>query len=255
MSEYSSLAAVERTFIIIKALVGKVNGLSVSKLVEETGLSKSIVSRILKTLTNNNYVEQDDETRFYRLSLDFIGLSLKHFNTLGIDGVFSPALKKISQEVQELVQLAVVQNRNVYFVHKIEGNKQLKVADMLGKQAPLNSTAAGKLWLSSLPKSEIISLISNQEMKKYTENTITNIDELLDELQNIRDLGYAVSNEEFNQGVIGVAVPIYSNDNSLIATIVITVPTVRMPKDRIQEIVSICKKYIATLDQQLPLPH
>lgn len=254
MAEYSSLAAVERTFVIIKTLVGKVNGLSVSKLVEETGISKSIVSRILKTLKDNNYVEQDPDTRFYRLSYDFIGLSLKHFNALGVDGIFLPALRTISAEVKELVQLSVVSQEKVYFVQKIEGDNQLKVADMLGKEAPLHCSAAGKMWLSTLPQEEIIRLVSQHGMSRYTENTITDLNELLKELEKIKQVGYAVSLEEFNQGITGVAVPVYSNakERQLMASIVITAPTVRMPEQKIKQIVQTSNDSIGPLKDQLP---
>lgn len=254
MTEYSSLAAVERTFVVIKGLVGKVNGLSVSKLVVETELPKSIVSRILKTLKDNGYVEQDEETRFYRLSFDFISLSLQHFNALGLDGMFLPALKKISNEVRELVQLAVVENEKVFFVQKIEGDNYLTVADMLGKQAPLHSSAAGKIWLSSLSKNDTIRIVSAHGMEEHTENTITDLNILLNELDRIKELGYAVSNEEFNQGVVGIAVPIYSNESQkVIASIVITAPALRMTDSRIEEIVRISNKYIGSLKNQLPI--
>jgi IclR family KDG regulon transcriptional repressor len=255
MSEYSSLAAVERTFVVIKALVGKVNGLSVTRLVEETELPKSIVSRILKTLKDNEYVEQDSETRFYRLSLDFISLSLEHFNSLGIDGVFLPVLKKISSEVQELVQLAVVENEKIYFVQKIEGNNQLTVADMLGKQAPLHSSAAGKIWLSNLSRNDIVRLVSSHGMERYTENTIVDLNDLLKDLDNIKELGYAVSNEELNIGVTGVAVPIYSNNyqKDVIASVVITAPSIRMTQEKIKEFVEISNKYIGSLNNRIPL--
>ncbi|MCM3713825.1 IclR family transcriptional regulator [Halalkalibacter oceani] len=254
MAEYSSLAAVERTFVIIKTLVGKVNGLSVSKLVEETGISKSIVSRILKTLKDNHYVEQDPDTRFYRLSYDFIGLSLKHFNALGIDGLFLPALRTISAEVKELVQLSVVSQEKVYFVQKIEGDNQLKVADMLGKEAPLHCSAAGKMWLSTLPQEEIIRLVSQHGMSRYTENTITDLNELLKELEKIKQLDYALSLEEFNHGITGVAVPVYSNakERQLMASIVITAPTVRMSEQKIKQIVQTCNASIGPLKDQLP---
>ncbi|MET3507188.1 IclR family transcriptional regulator [Halalkalibacter oceani] len=252
MSEYSSLAAVERTLVIIKALVGKTNGASVSKLMADTGISKSVVSRILKTLKENHYVEQDPETRFYRLTYDYINLALLHYHALGIDGMFLPTLRKIAQELKELVQITFVRNEKIYFVQKAEGDNPLKVADMVGKEAPLHCSAAGKLWLSSLPEEEVKRIIGERGMKRYTEKTITELQELLNELASIRQSGYAVSREEFHQGVVGVAVPIlfHYQPNKITAIIVIAAPSIRMTETKMKNAVNVCHKHIHALHTQ-----
>lgn len=254
MSTYSSLAAVERTFIVIEALAKEVNGLSVSELENRTKLSKSMISRILSTLKEGHYVEQDPDTRFYRLSFEFLSIAFRYFDALNLEGIFLPIMQKITQKTKQLVQLAVVKNESIYFIQKVEGDSNLRVATMVGKKAPYHATAVGKVWLASLDEQTVIRITSKYGLKAYTENTITDIYELLKDLEKTRQQGYAVANEEINKNVIAVAVPIYESKHSkrVIASIVVAGASVEMSSAKIEKIANLVKDHVSTL-YQFPL--
>jgi IclR family acetate operon transcriptional repressor len=250
MESYSSLAAVERALQIINFLVGKVEGASVTEIVNETGLSKSMVSRILTTLKGAGYVEQDDRTRFYKLSLNFLSIAYRHINLLGIEDLFYPLLERVADRTGEMIQLTVVKEDGIFFVAKVEGSNPLKVASMLGRKAPFHATAAGKVWLASLSDQEVHNVLWKSDLKAYTENTITSPDRMMKEISKIRENGYAIANEEMNEDVIALAVPIYDSrvKTQVIASIVIGAPKFKMTQSRIQELFQICKEEIETFD-------
>jgi IclR family acetate operon transcriptional repressor len=230
--------------------VGKVDGVSVTEIVNQTGLSKSMVSRILTTLKGVGYVEQDQRTRFYKLSMNFIGLAYRHINALGIEDMFLPLLERVAERTGEMIQLTVVKQDGIFFVAKVEGRNPLKVASMLGRKAPLHATAAGKLWLSSLTDQEILNVIWKAGMKAYTEHTITTPDRLMEEINRIRESGYAIANEEINRDIIAIALPIFDHrdKNRMIASVVVAAPNFKMTSSRIEELVAICKEEIGKFD-------
>ncbi|WP_185805327.1 IclR family transcriptional regulator [Bacillus canaveralius] len=253
MSSYSALASVDRTFKVIEVLIGEVNGLSVTEIVHKTGLDKSAVSRILITLKDAGYVEVDDRTRLNRLSFKFLSLTYKHIREMGIEDIFYPFLEKLSERTGELIQLAVVTENGLFFIAKVEGKNTLKVASMLGEHAAYHATAVGKMALANLPNSKVIRVLGGEQLPKYTENTITDIETLFEELEKIRREDYAIANEEINKDIIAVGLPIYSNDEPrrLLAAIAIAAPNFKMDRDRINEIVSIFHEELENFDVSL----
>jgi DNA-binding IclR family transcriptional regulator len=253
MSEYSTLAAVERTFQIIEMLVGEVNGISVTELVNRTGLTKSIVSRILTTLYESGYVDRDSKTRYYKLSFHFMSMTYRHINSLGLEEIFYPMMEKIGERTGELIQLTVVKDDGIFYIAKIEGTNPLKIASMLGRRAPYHATAAGKVWLASLPKHEVYNLIGKYGLKQYTEKTITDMEVLMTELEEIKHKGYAIANQEINHEVTALAMPIYDHREKerVIAMLIIAAPRFKMTPERIEELRVICKEEISKFDTSL----
>lgn len=256
MSSYSSLAAIKRAFQVIEILIGKVNGISVTELVNQTKLSKSMVSRILTTLHEDGYVEKDSKTRYYKLSLHFVSIVYRHINSLGLEEIFYPLLKNIAERTGELIQLAVVKEDGIFFIDKIEGRHPLRVASMLGKRAPFHATAAGKVWLASLSNEEVLKIVGKTGLKQYTQNTITDFETLLKDLDKVRQKGYAIANEEINLDTIAIAVPIYDKreKDCVVAMIVIAAPRFKMTQERIEELSMICKEETAKFDTSLLSP-
>lgn len=250
MSSYSSLAAVERTLQVIECLVGEVHGVSVTELVNRTDLSKSMVSRILTTLHENGYIEKDSQTRYYKLSFHFMSLVHRHINCLGLNDIFYPMMEQVANKTGELVQLAVVKQDGIFFIQKIDGIHPLRVGSMLGSRASFHATAAGKVWLASLPNEEVLKIISKAEMNAYTEHTITQVDRLLQDLELVRKRGYAIANQEQNRSVIAVGVPIKISE-MVVAMLVVAVPHFSMSEERIEELSNICKQEVANFDTTL----
>lgn len=230
------LLAVARTMQILELLAQSPDGLSVSGITESTGFQKADVSRILSTLQEGNYVTQDLANSRYTLSWRFIALALKYSDSLELEGVARPILNQLAADTGELVQLAVVQSEEILYVAKVEGVKPLRVASMLGRSAPLHATAVGKVWLANLPIDKAMSLVAKKGLAKVTDKTITDPDLFLVELRKVKELGYAISWEEINPTVVGIAVPVYGNEKAVKAVIVVAIPAFEADEERLQEI-------------------
>ncbi|MDQ0189065.1 IclR family transcriptional regulator [Alicyclobacillus cycloheptanicus] len=228
------MLAVIRTMQLLDRLAGVPEGKGVLELSAELHIHKADVSRILSTLEAEGYVIRDPLSERYKISFKFVAMALRHQDRTQLEDVVHPVLVNLVQEIGESVQFAVEQNRQLIYVDRVDGIKPLRVASMLGRIAPLHATAAGKVWMASLPDEEVVALMQTHGMPAVTEHTITNIDDLLKELAKVREQGFAVSREEVNPTVFGLAAPVRDRRQQVRAVVVATLPMYEASEERVE---------------------
>ena len=222
------ISAVGRAMEILDALVGDARGATVASLVSRLGIEKSVVSRVLATLEQDGYVVRDAETNTFRLGLRFVGIALRHLDGIAIWDICVPIIRKLSESTGELVQLAIVDGDGVTYVAKAEGTQRIRALPMMGSQAVLHASTAGRVWLASLPESRVIELIARSGLPKLTPYTIDSFEKLQAELARVRVQGYSTNVEELYESVNGVGVPICSPGSStVIGALVVAAPAYR----------------------------
>jgi len=196
-----------RTLDILELLVRKGVPLSLDEITRLTGNNKIAVFRSLKTLAHKNYVSQDREKYFVTLKLaTMAGEKIKRIDIIDI---ISPFMKELVNEVNLSVHCSVREGEEVVFIYNMDSpGNDLKLSFDLGKRSPIYCTAAGKVFLTYLPKEERDILINRIKFKEYTKNTITDKNSLLKELDLIYNRGYAIDNEEHNQGIMCIGAPV-----------------------------------------------
>lgn len=228
------MLAVERTMQLLEALVRYPEGKGVLELSAELDIHKADVSRILSTLEDMGYVIQDEVSARYIIAFKFIAMALSYQDKTQLEDIVRPVLVELVQEIGESVQFAVEQNRQLIYVDRVDGIKPLRVASMLGKMAPLHATAAGKVWLSSLSRDDVASLMKERNMKAFTERTITNIEDLFIEIEKVGTQGFATSDEEINRTVFALAAPVLDRKRRVRAAVVATIPKYEASAKRIE---------------------
>jgi DNA-binding IclR family transcriptional regulator len=243
------LSAVSRTLAILEFIGETADGVTVSDVATNLKIEKSITSRILATLTEDGYLVRDSSSSF-RLSLKFIGISLRHVDHLGISQLCLPPLRELAQTTGELVQLAITQNGSMVYVAQAEGKQRIRVLSLLGRTAVLHASTAGKVWLASLPEQEAITIVLKQGFSSQTEKTIRTIDQLRLELARVRKNGYATVNEELVDGACAIGVPIWNaRGDRVLGALVLSSPTYRLSKKRTLSLVPTMKAAAAKLTQ------
>ncbi|MCL6624969.1 MAG: IclR family transcriptional regulator [Alicyclobacillus shizuokensis] len=247
------MLAVIRTMQLLDALVQAPDGMGVMELANALKIHKADVSRILSTLQDMGYVIQDERTDRFTVSFKFVAMALRYKDHTELEDIVQPVLAELVRQTGESVQFAVEQNRELIYVERMDGTKPLRVASMLGLSAPLHATAAGKVWLASLPTEEVVALMKERGMEAVTEHTITDLDALLRELAQVRQQGYAVSREEVNPTVFGLAVPVHDRKGMVRAAVVVTLPMYEATGERIDAVKSRAMKAAGILTEQLSL--
>ncbi len=230
-----SVRAVERAVQILSSLDEEHPERSLSEIAQATGLHKATTHRILITLLNCGFVEQAVDGEKYRLGLSMIGLSLGALHHLDFRQEALPHMEQLVERFQETCDLGVFDRGQVLYVEVVHGNHTLTIAARAGRHLPAHCTSGGKVLLAFLPP-EVVEPVLNAPLVTYTKNTITSPARLREELEVVRQRGYAIDDEEFEEGIRAVAVPIRDIEGNVIAHMSIPGPASRLTPERIPEI-------------------
>lgn len=253
MDERSGVQSLTRAFSLLEALSEQPAGAHLQELVSQTGLHKSTVHRLLASMISLGYVKKvAEEEGKYRLTLKLFEIGGRIASNIDVTSICRIPLERLRNQVQEAVHLIVRDGCDGVYVQKWESQtNSYQMFSRIGMQRPLYCTAAGKSILSLLSDREVAQIWNNTEIKAYTENTITNLEQLYGELDEIRQQGYALDNQENELGVRCVAAPIRDTTGQSQSAFSISAPIIRMSDDRIQEMVPILLETARTISREL----
>jgi DNA-binding IclR family transcriptional regulator len=233
----------ERCLSIIQLLVQEAGELQLGAIADRLRLPKSGIHRLLAALVEEGWVEQNPQTRAYRLTLRLTILGQRLFNATGIPDICQPILDRLARETGEFVRLAVIDAHSLVWVADSQGARGgLMYQPLLtSNTVPLYATASGKAWLSSLSESEVGDIIARNggfaDAYRYGPNVVRSMSGLLTELEQTRAQGFGIAVSEAEPGVSAIASTISSGAESpALGTVSIAGPGVRMTPQRLEEL-------------------
>jgi len=236
------LASLDKSLQIIDLLSKNPQGLSLSEIAEKLGFPASSSHHILSTFRAHEYIAQNPETKKYLLGLKFLSISSIILENLDIRKTAYNHLRKLHQRCNETVHLSILRDGKVTYIDKIQKAGGLSLATYIGFRTDPHAAAGGKMLLSELSKEKVFKIYKDRPLLIYGKNTITNMRQLLEELDNIRKQGYAIDNEEYYEGVRCVAAPIRAG-GKIVAAVSITGSIFTMTMERIkEELIGLVKK-------------
>ena len=230
-----NVRAVERAVQVLSSFDDDHAEQGVSEIAQTTGLHKATAHRIIMTLLNSGFLERTADGEKFRLGLGLVGLGLGALRRLDVRRAAYPYMQRLVDDLQEICTLGVFDHGQVLYVEVVNSNHSLTIAARVGRHLPAYCTASGKVLLAFLPR-EIVEPVLSAPMQAYTEKTITSVDRLREELEMIRQRGYAIADEELEVGVWAISAPIRDIDRNVIAAMSIPFPTNRLDTERIPEI-------------------
>ncbi|MES1038798.1 IclR family transcriptional regulator [Peribacillus simplex] len=233
MDRENMVKSVSRALDIITIVSLKKGGLGVTEISKQIDINKSSVYRILSTLVQYGYIEQDSETERYKLGYKFLEVSSKLLESIDLRSEARQYLQELENTTNEVIHLVVYDQGEVVYIEKLEGNETLRMHSKVGKRAPMHCTSVGKAILAYLPPNVVLNILEQKGMPMHTDKTITNKDDFLQELNQVRIKGYALDLEENEYGITCIAVPIFDHSGKVIAAVSISGPTMRMTDQRI----------------------
>jgi DNA-binding IclR family transcriptional regulator len=218
----------ERVFDIIE-LVRELDGATTSEVASELDIAKSTAHEYLKTLEGREYLIRDGDA--FHLTLRFLDHGMYATNRYPSERLVRSIIDRLAEETEELVWFTVEENGHVIDLYQAEGARALTVGAWVGKRNHMHHLAAGKAILAHLPEDRVREILESRGMPALTENTVTDPDELLSELEAIRERGIAFNEQETTVGMRSVAAPVLSDDHP-VGSIVITAPAKRLKGER-----------------------
>ena len=207
--------------------------LGVTEISEELGLYKSNVHDILSTFEALGYVDQNERTGKYHLGCRVLELSHALTSSMGFRKTTYPHMKRLAEEVGETVYLGVPDGFDVVYLDAAYPGHEYMTRAMLGDRAHMYCTGIGKAILSRMDEKNWAKLIT-EPLEPYTASTITDPEQLIQELRATRERGYAVDNMEHEHGIRCVGVPIVNNMGAVVAGMSISCPSPRLDDDKVQ---------------------
>jgi DNA-binding IclR family transcriptional regulator len=230
MSE--SIRAVERALDVLLCFSSQTPTLTMTQISEQVGINKSTVHRLLATLETKRFVDRDPVTGIYRPGLRLLQMAFLTMEHNDLRRLASPFLHTLCDQHRENVNLAVLDDTDVIYLDAIESPQRVKLAAAPGERLPAFCTASGKAILALLPEYAVKSILEGG-MPNRTPTTIVTQEAFFNDVRQIREQGFAISDQEFEEGINAVAAPIC---NPPIASISIAGPAYRLTLERMLEI-------------------
>lgn len=207
-----TVGATETSLRIIDAL-RTLDGAGVTDLAEHLELPKSTVHNHLQTLRRNEYVTKQGSE--YAVGLRFLQLGEHARDRRPIATIAPPEIDKLAEETREMANLLVEEHGRGVFLYRAKGADAVHMDTHAGKRVPLHTTGFGKAILAHLPDERVERVLDRHGLPAVTPSTITDRGRLLEELETIRERGYAYDDEERLEGLRCVAAPVIVDDDVL----------------------------------------
>ena len=215
----STVQSLERALILLERLSEHPQGCYIRDLSKMTSLHKSTIHRLLQTLMKYGYVGENDSGR-YHLGTKPLLLSSSILESMDIRSVARPFLMELCAITGKTAHILVQDESHAVYIDKVENpNRSISMYSQIGRRIPLYCSASGKAMLAWSGEEIVRQTLAPFPLKRYTTNTICDMDKLFDELEKVRKQGFATDWFEHEENIFCIASPIFGNANKLVAAI------------------------------------
>lgn len=230
--EKGRIKTTRRVFQIVERLMEE-NGLRLIDVANQLDMSKSNAHRHLSTLEAEGYIVQEDGE--YHPSMQFLNIGEYVRNRKRIHEMVRPKVKQLANKTDERSEFVVEEHGRGVFVHRETGVNAVHTNTRIGKSLPLHASAAGKAILAFSPPERVAEIAEDPGLERLTEYTITDYENLREELQSVREASIAYNDQELIMGLRAVGTPIIGPDEEVLGGLSITGPTSRFKGDVLEE--------------------
>ncbi|WP_227935276.1 IclR family transcriptional regulator [Alkalihalobacillus deserti] len=238
------LKSVHNGLSILRLFSNEKSNWGITEIANVLSLNKSTVSRLVKELVEEGFLEKSGTT--YQLGISVLCLSGVITSHLEIFREAKPSLHKLVARVEETAHISVLEDSNITYLHKVDCKQPVHLMSFIGKNNPATCTSSGKVLLAFQP-TEVTHRVLDNGLPKCGPNSITDREELLQELQAIRQQGFSICVNELHEEVVSIAAPVKDYTGEVMASVSIVGPSQRMRKDQFPEYI----KAVTTAGQEI----
>ena len=232
----------DRALAVLDTLAKEPAPASLMELSAKLQLHKSTAHRLLMVLERHRMVEREPQTGRYRLGLRLFELGSLAISRFDIRDRARPYLERVLFETEETVHLCVLDAGEVLYVDKVEPSRSVRMASKIGRLSPAHCSAVGKAMLAHLPEPAVDDVLKRHGLARMTARTIVTPGELKAELKTVRERGYAIDNEEAEDGVRCVGAVILGHNGRPLGAISTSAPSFRLTMERVPAVAaSVCR--------------
>ncbi len=214
--------SLERGLAVIKAFDGEHPRLTLSDVARRTSLTRAAARRFLLTLVELGYVHSDGKEFSLRPSV--LDLGAAYLGSMGLADVALPHMETLVAAVQESSSMSVLEGRDVIYVARVPTRRRIMTVSIaVGTRFPAYATSMGRVLLAHVPAATLDDYLASVELTQHTDNTIHDEAALRRTLADVRERGYAVVDQELEEGLRSAAAPVHSSAGTVIAAVNVSV--------------------------------
>jgi len=245
------IQSLDRALKIMDLFDENTTELKITEISALMSLHKSTVHSLLKTLQLHGYISQNDETGKYKLGLKHLEKGQQLLRSMDIRAVARKYLEALSEQTGQTTHLVILDGKEGVYIDKVEGVKAAIRYSRIGRRVPLHCSAVGKVLLAFKKGEEIEATLHHYPFTQSTPSTINNKVRLLEELERVRHLGYAIDDQENEPGVRCAATPIRDHAGQVTAAMSISTMVSAVDDGQLQQHIHLLQEKSRTISSQL----
>ena len=215
------IRSVENALFLLEALAEEDSQCSLSQLSQRLGMTKASLFRLMATFESHGYVERHQGSSEYKLGLAAFEVGQKLLSRMTLLHKARPVMSQLVRQCNETAYLVIQRESDALFLEMIDNDQKVKVVSQVGRRVPLESCAAGKMFLAFA--------------QKTNRNLLNKQPHLAEELEQTRKAGFCLDQNGVGEGSTCLAVPLYGSSNELIGALALVGPSFRMTDKNISE--------------------
>ncbi|QHE84578.1 IclR family transcriptional regulator [Hydrogenophaga sp. BPS33] len=234
--ESRNLSSVAAALRLLKTFTAEEPELGITALSKRLGLAKSTIHRLVVTLVSEGFLEQNPADGRYRLGLLLFSMGTLVRRRMDVAEEAAPLLHTLCEQSGETVHLAVLHGSEILYLRNIESRHAIRPRSYLGVRKPAFCTSEGRALLAFSPPMLIANAL-RADLQPRTAHTVVGKAELQRLLSEVRESGHAIDDEESEDGMRGVAAPIFDANGNVLAAVGLVAPTQRLTKQKLRGII------------------
>lgn len=221
--------SLDRGLAVIRAFGPDRERLSLSEVARATGLTRAAARRFLLTLVKLGYVRSDG--RAFSLRPRVLELGYAYLSGLALPEVAEPHLEELSARLHESTSISVLDGDHIVYVARVATKRIMTVAISVGTRFPAYAASMGRVLLAGLSESDLERYLAEAKFEAFTQNTVTNPDQLREIIGEVRRQGYSIVDQELEEGLRALAAPIRDSSGAVTAAINVSAHASRHSRD------------------------
>jgi IclR family acetate operon transcriptional repressor len=222
-----------RALNLVNRIAAADDGVTLTELAQQVGLSSSTAHRLLTTLEQERYVYFDAERRLWSVGVQAFVTGSAFLKTRSLVGAARPHMRMLMEECEETVNLAVEDEAEAVYLSQVECRQMMRAFARPGGRVPLHCSSVGKALMSAMPDAKLSKVLHRHGLPRVTIKTINTTTALRADLAASRERGYAIDDEEHAVGLRCIAAVIFNENTDAIAAVSLSGPMARIPDERI----------------------
>ena len=228
--------SVKKAVSILRCFSHAVPERSLADIVRETGLPRTVCSRLLVTLEQEGLLNRDADTSQYRIAMPLFQMGSVALANVTVRSAATPVLSELSRRTSDTVCLVVEHGRSAICIDRIDGDFPIQqTALTMGKTMALHVGGAPFVLLSHM-SSEHVEAVLREPLPRFTPSTVVDPIKIRKRIERVRKIGYAVGDEDAIEYLVAIGVPIFGYSGRVVAAFSVGGLKQRYPKDRIEEV-------------------